>query len=179
MNGQVTKDLIHEGIATYTTQRTVPFCPPVRNQRPDSRRDCDSLNPNMAYYRLPTEETKDLIHEGIATLHLRSLNSRPYRVPETKDLIHEGIATKRTRFSIFGFRFSGNQRPDSRRDCDRVSSRLTFSSNFSETKDLIHEGIATLNFLLPVRRTRLSETKDLIHEGIATIYMCMNGGESY
>jgi len=69
-------------------------------------------------------ETKDLIHEGIAT----SLSAILYLVIpsfETKDLIHEGIATMAT------------------------PSQLRVKNN-RETKDLIHEGIATFphDFLL-------------------------------
>ena len=63
-------------------------------------------------------ETKDLIHEGIATR--RGASRCRLGCSETKDLIHEGIAT------FFG-------------------QLLCPSQEFRETKDLIHEGIARVN----------------------------------
>ena len=75
----------------------------------------------------PVQETKDLIHEGIATESAR----RPFttcETLETKDLIHEGIATSHPNGDIKAF--------------------------VVETKDLIHEGIATIP-RLPVFLSRL------------------------
>jgi len=41
-----------------------------RNQRPDSRRDCDLPVTARAIHKWMVFETKDLIHEGIATFFL-------------------------------------------------------------------------------------------------------------
>ena len=62
-------------------------------------------------------ETKDLIHEGIATSRSAALIARPIS-SETKDLIHEGIATASSWYFL------------------PIAVE-------AETKDLIHEGIAT------------------------------------
>ncbi len=66
---------------------------------------------------LAAEETKDLIHEGIATA-LYEISLCTDGPVETKDLIHEGIATS-VEYLANRSKINRNQRPDSRRDCDQ------------------------------------------------------------
>jgi len=69
-------------------------------------------------------ERSDLIHEGIATVYVRTTGLGPLpSAPERSDLIHEGIAT-RQKLAV-----------------------LALFCYFWERSDLIHEGIATFSFL--------------------------------
>ena len=109
------------------------------NKRPDLRRDCDPgvcafdrcfdrrETNDLIYEGIATArafarsivvsiETNDLIYEGIATAFARSI---VVSIVETNDLIYEGIATVELD-SPCGPRWSGNKRPDLRRDCDGV-----------------------------------------------------------
>ena len=111
-------------------------------------------------------ETKDLIHEGIATDSFLSLFASS-GVAETKDLIHEGIATAEHFPNRLG-QYPRNQRPDSRRDCDvDCCFFILFLLCRNQRPDSRRD--CDIPFFNLISQHCTSETKDLIHEGIATV----------
>jgi len=135
----------------------------MRRQRPDLRRDCDTLG-WMIVSILPSGTTKTWFTKGLRLFcYVRCY----LRDSDDKDLIYEGIATSRSsvictdiwlsttktwftkglRLVLVDNQYTlhfRRQRPDLRRDCDCEFWRLNWSlPHCPDDKDLIYEGIAT------------------------------------
>ncbi len=158
-------DLTFEGIATLYHPRNLWLRRRYYRNRPDIRRDCDTLLArNRIHYPL-LEIGTDLTFEGIATP--MPFNNR-FKAAIGTDLTFEGIATQGSKFIAACSRPDRN-RPDIRRDCDMATFFLVVvycSDNIGT--DLTFEGIATYRLSINLSWYTGNIGTDLTFEGIAT-----------